>query len=96
MTSDAKLAESIPSDASQDNPVTDCLRHTSQQILSGDFAAARKCLDQTQSKLEPMEQERLAAARSSLKLDPAAIAVVLTCLAGIATIGILTLIHAGG
>ncbi|MBW2700496.1 MAG: hypothetical protein JRF33_06715 [Deltaproteobacteria bacterium] len=79
----------------QIDAVTACLRDASQEILRGDFAVARSQLDKTSAELPKDDLERVEAARSSMRLDPAALVVVVLCLAGIATLAILTLFHGG-
>ena len=79
----------------QINTVTACLRDASQEILRGDFSAARTRLDESSAKFPKDDRERVEAARSSMRLDPVALAVVLLCLTGIATLAILTLFHSG-
>lgn len=79
----------------QIDAVTACLRDASQKILSGDFAVARAQLDKSTAELPKDDKERVEAARSSMRLDPAALLVVVLCLTGILTLALLTLFHGG-
>ncbi len=79
----------------QIDAVTACLRDASQEILRGDFAVARTQLDKNTADLPEDDLERVEAARSSMKLDPAALLVVVLSLAILLTLALLTLFHGG-
>lgn len=79
----------------QIDAVTTCLRDASQEILRGDFAVARTQLDKSTADLPKDDLERVEAARSSMRLDPAALLVVVLCLTVLLTLAFLTLFHGG-